>query len=258
MLTKAGKTPHPKSGQSGVRTLGGLARLGTAAKQAEHSLDIFLRWGIRKEDLNARAVKTLLERTWRGWAPARKRLFLLAAERIAEAEKVKLAWNPKVNSTHHKRLSKAAIAAAQLAQEIATFFPPPWEGSRKPIGDLVTQLAAFISGTLAATAPLDKQVSFLVARELIRGLKEETPRATGRIHWELIKDLAWHASGKQLTCSERTVRRYLEEPPLSKSPGHTYWERNWEVIRSVSRLAPHRQPGAFKDAAKDYLKTPSS
>ena len=237
-------------------TLGELARLGTGPKKTEQSLDMFVRWSIPRTDLDAREVKVRLERTWHGWTAARKGLFLLAAESIVTAERAKFAWNP--NSTQHRQLSKAAIAAAQLAQEIAIFFPPPWEGSRKPIGDLVTQLAAFITGTLRATISSDKRVSALVAREIIQGLKRETPRATGRIHWELIRDLAWLASGKRVACSERTIRRYLEEPRLSKSPRHTYWERYWNSIRSVSRLAPDRQPGAFKDAAKDYLKTPSS
>jgi ribosomal protein L35 len=66
-----------------------------------------------------------------------KDLFFRAAESIAEAEQAKAHWNPKTGRSQHRRLSKSAIAAARLAEEIGAMMPPPWTGERAPISDLV-------------------------------------------------------------------------------------------------------------------------
>jgi hypothetical protein len=76
------------------------------------------------------------------------------------------------------------------------------------------------------------------------------------MNWELVRGLAWLASGKKIELDERTVRRYLEKQRYAKDPVEDCWNRNLDLIQSALRLArPRCEP--FESAAKKYLRTPT-
>jgi hypothetical protein len=214
------------------------------------------KWGIEWDDPHFQAIAKRLDRIWPRLSADDRDLYLRTAESIAEAEKAKNAWNPKAVRGRYARLSKNAVAAAKLANEIGAMFPPPWTGERAPIGDLMQGLAAFVSGSLDATYPADTTIAVYTARAFIRMTKRRLSRKAGGMHWELIRDLAWLASQKKVEPNERTVRRYLDEGRMVKNPAEECWKRNWDLIRNACGLAPEGASEPFKELMKRYLNAP--
>jgi hypothetical protein len=201
-------------------------------------------------------IQKRLDKIWPRLSADDRELYLRTAESIAEAEKAKSAWNPKAVRDRYTRLSKNAVTAAKLANEIGAMFPSPWTGERAPMGDLIQGLAAFVAGSLHATYPTDTTKAVFTARALTRMTKREVSKKARGMHWELICDLAWLASQQKVLPNERTVRRYLDERRGVKDPAAVCWSRNWDLIRSACRLAPEARAEPFEKLLRRYLSAP--
>ena len=193
-------------------------------------------WGVRPDDPEARAVKSQLARMR---LSVEDQLWMLeTAERIAEAERAKAAWNPKAQIAAYMTLCKVGTAAARLSREISELFPPPWTGERARVGLLLAELAAFIEGILTTTMIVKNSVAGAVASSTVRTMKQRRSPG-GRIHWELLGDLCWLASGRtSRRISERSVRRYLDDQRRPRSPVAAYWKRNFKLVREAIRRNP--------------------
>jgi hypothetical protein len=218
----------------------GLRRPQTAAPR---HVDLFSRWAFQRDDPDARVVSRRLEKVWAHWKPDEREILLLTAESVARAEEAKLAWNPKLSRRQYLRLSRTSSDAARLANRISVLFPPPWEGSRGPIGDLVRGLRDYAERVLRATIASDNDIAFWTAHYSIRELRRRTRRASGKVSWELLADLVWLASGKEIQRpNEITIRRYLSRrrgSPTTKSPAAPHWRRNWHLF-SKMKLGPRQ------------------
>ena len=243
--------PLGKAGDEIVQKLNrGRLRAAGLLREPEEPLDIFERWSLERNDFDAKAVAKRLDTAWRGWSPRQKQLLLRAAERIADAERAKEDWNPKATHSAQIKLEKMALQAVHLAEELIGAFPPPWEGSRKAIGELVACLAAFAGGVIDASYPWSEKLLVRIASGVLRVLKADSRQ----MHWELLRDLAWLASARRRSPSERTVRRYLKRPPHFKIPGRAHLqERDWEMIRKICQFHARGKSELFENAARDYL-----
>ena len=212
-------------------------------------------WGIH--DTTDPEVKPILDRVrafWPRLSPEDRELYLRTAESIAEAERAK-AGKPRATRAQHARLSRNAVSAAQLALEIGAMFPPPWTGDRAPVGTLIENLASFIEGSVGATfqAPIFEVTK---AKALLKMTRASIGKKTRGINWELLRDLAWLASGKKMELpDERTIRRYLDGERSRPNPAADRWKRNWPTVRDAVLLAASRQPAPFRKLARNYLRT---
>ena len=228
-------------------TLGDLMRYrGEPADQ----LDVFHRWRLGRNDPDARVTAQHLAKTWARWPTEKRELLLRVAEWIAKVEKAKAAWNPKTQREAYKRVARAAVAAARLAEELCAMFPPPWKGDRACIGVTVAELASFMKAGHRATSVPNRYVAALVTADLI---DEHRGSLTGRAHWELLRDLAWLASGKRLLVSERTIRRYLERRH-SRSLAAREWAAAWPLVRRIAPLASGPSTRELRAAVTSFLR----
>ena len=194
-------------------------------------------WGIPLDDAEGMATKERLEKTRPVLSTKAQILLFLTAEEITEAEKAKNAYNLKANRDRYTALCKNAIAAARLVKNIREMFPPPWIGVHSRIGTLLAGLAPFIEGTFSATMHIGKDLSRMKAHAMIQTAKRHGAKEKSRMHYELIADLIWLASGKNFRISERSVRRYLTESSRSE-PMWPYWKRNWNLLQYALRFSP--------------------
>jgi hypothetical protein len=173
---------------------------------------------------------------WRSWSAQDRRLLLDTAEAIARAERAKRNWNPKALRGAYRQLIRASINAFKEAHKLAELVPPPWDGDREGVGAMVRLLVEHGTDIIHDTSLGD--VPIFGAARLIQQLKRKALRQRRQMRWELLRDLAWLASGKTLSdgFSERTVRRYLEPHRLLLPPGYQVWNQHWTLIRAVSRL----------------------
>jgi hypothetical protein len=188
----------------------------------------FLRkWGCwREEVLEDPRTGDILKRLYKVWprlSADQRRVYLQAAESIAEAEKSKSTLNPRGTRERYMRLSKSAIAAAKLVQELSLIFPPPWAGEKAKIGELLFGLASFVSGARLATIPFEVDMTVDDASDLLRAAKKKIKRRVGGMRWELLRDLVWLASGRSRELDERTVRRYLDKQQTARNPVAAFW-----------------------------------
>ncbi len=218
------------------------------------------KWGVPPDessrDPRTSAILSRLYKVWPRLTPDQRRLYLQTAERIAEAEKAKGAWNPKASRKRSIRLIKSAVASAKLVHIELEFNFSATLGRRREgkIGELVFGLASFIAGTLSATFPWDRDIAVDTASDALRSAKKKIARKTGGMRWELLRDLVWLASGKR-DLDERTVRRYLDKRPIAKNPLEAYWQPHMELIGAGIRLA--RQWRAHQDEpGKPYRPKP--
>ena len=280
---KKGLRPNPKRGSKGEVNIGELMSRDPKAERAllsgalkgtpEHPEFLFLaKWGLKPrellEDPRASDILSRLYKVWPRLSANDRLLYLQIVENIAKAEKAKNAWNPKPVRSRHIRLAKDAAVAAELVCEINAIFPPPWEGEREPIGDLMRGLGSFMLAAFAASFPMDKAVAVDAASKLLRKAKRRIGKKARGMHWELVRDLVWLASGQETTLDERTVRRYLEEQRLPKRPAYKVWECNWNLVWTALQLARGGRPwvsstplkhveSPFILAALSYLTAPS-
>jgi len=174
---------------------------------------LFLRkWGCwREEVLEDPRTGKILEQLYKVWprlSADQRRLYLQAAEGIAQAENAKNAWTPKTSRPRYVRLAKTAVAAARLVQEIGSIFTPPWEGEEAKVGELVNGLATFVLASVSATFLFSRDEAVEAASNLLRTAKKRIPRRIGGMRWELLRDLVWLASRGKRHLDESTVRRY--------------------------------------------------
>ena len=237
---------------SSVPRLGSVADLiKYGARNTDRGHDIFERWELPDDDLIAQNAAKRLARLWRRWSYKQKEELLLAVEGIVSAELAKQAWNPGVRK-RHQGLSQSAVAAARLAENIGTLFPPPWQGENQEIGRLVHKLFEFSRAGLDATARPARYRLTNSAKLLVGRTRPKAP-------WELLRDLVWLVSKNRCRPSERTVRRYLTEP-LPKLPVDAYWLRNWSLMNRVAQLTGTELPTDaehFERAARYYVDGPS-
>ncbi len=247
-----------KSPMSALCSLSSLLK-GEVGKVPNDPFSVLLKWGIYRYEPETLRVGKRLERFWQRLSPEQQWLLLRTAKCVAEAEQSKNDWNPKSNRHRYERLAHDAVAAAKLAENLGNWFPPPWDDEHAAIGAFIGQLVSFVDSALAATSGLNKNVSALVAHRMLRRLNRSIARKVEGMPWQLIRSLAWLASGKKLLGSEnseRTVRRLFERPPnLSKSPAADCWSRNWDLVQRVARLVPGRQSDQFENLLEHSLKT---
>jgi hypothetical protein len=231
-----------------------IAKLMSGAR-AHPEFSYFRKWGVKFDDpdLRIQAILENLYRVWPRFAEENRELYLRTAESIAAAEKAKVGWNPKASRERYARVAKNAVAAAQLAAELAVMFPPPWTGERAPIGTLLEGLASFVGGAVPATRPWELTEATIKARVRVQITKKRL-QAKG-VQWELLRDLAWLASGRTVQLDERSIRRYLDEPTHPKDPAARYWKRNWERLVNAVQLAPRTHASTFTDAVKAFLQS---
>lgn len=215
--------------------------------------DVWHRWSLQARDREARPITLRLAKAWDHWTTSQRGLLLSTAEAIAKAELAKRAWNPKGSRIRHKQLCKVGVTAAQLANEIGTLFPPPWSEEYKAVQDLVARLGGFAVDILEVTAIADQDMAWGFAALMLQELKDATPRHHGRASWVLLRDLIWLASGKRITCSERTIRRYLTKRKRSPTPADAVWRRHFSHVRNASLLTPGRERHSVVPIAKKYL-----
>jgi len=116
-------------------------------------------------------------------------------------------------------------------------FPPPWTGAQTSIGILLAGLAAFIEGCFGATMFIGKDLSVSKARAMIRVTKQHRSKEKRRMHFELIAELVWLASGQRTRISESSVRRYLGKT-RSEHPMSSFWKRHWRLLQEALRFSP--------------------
>lgn len=206
-------------------------------------------WGIDSEDLDARAIGARVKRAWSKWEPFNRAALLRAADAVAAAERAKANWVPKKHRPRHRKLARCSVKAAELVVELAEMFPAPWTGTSREVGVLVTQLMALVDTALRATTVLDRDRAVWEAASHVRRLRK---LPDGRVPWELLRDLAWLASGKDFEFSERTLRRYLNHKALEPPAGRV-WESNFPKLRSAASRAGRLPKGLLKDAVRRYL-----
>lgn len=204
-------------------------------------------WGVRPDDPSAGAVRRRLARIQ---LSIESQFWLLeTAERIAEAEKAKAAWNPKAKASQDLRLCKIVTAAARLIKEVSEVFPPPWTEERARLGLLVSEMAAFMEATLVATMVVEKNASVSLASATVRTMKQNrAPKSP--VYWELLQDLVWLASAKKRRISERSVRRYVTDQHVSRSPTRAYLRRNFKVIQEAARINPLEKPASLPQGSR--------
>ncbi len=229
--------------------------------QRENPEFVFLaKWGypvrVWNDDPQVLEIMERLDRFWPGLSAADRQLYLQTAESVAEAEKARRAWNPKASRKRFIQLAKTAVWAAKLANALSELFPPPLAGESAPLWDLMGGLGSFVAGVVAATVPIDTNVSARKANQLVKTTKQRLQRKARGINWELVRDLAWLASGKKITLDERAVRRYLEKVRSTTSPAKKLMVNNWELIRTASRLASAGGSDVFEGIARVYFKVP--
>jgi hypothetical protein len=193
--------------------------------------------------------------------------FVFAAQTIFESERAKEAWNPKVEQARYHKLAKVAVAAARLASEISELVSlqdwvsltrefPTLEDRLKtlaPIGGLVSDLVAFAEGSLYASEPTSTE-PLSRAHSSTEYAHRVLSAETGRMHWELLRDLVWLALERPKgRLSERTVRRYLDKPVSPPNPARRIWVRGWPALRNAAKLAPNRDSEPFELALRTYL-----
>jgi hypothetical protein len=228
---------------------------------ADLATEHFLKWGISTDDHDASDTKRRLAKVRPELSIEEQVWYLMTAESIADAEKAKRVWNPKANVNKYRHLCKTATRAARLILAIDELVPSPWVDERSYIGEIVAGLNSVMQGILQATMLPSKNTSVGRATTILQQTKSLFSKRTSRMHWELLQDLVWLASGKRIRPSERTVRRYLDEPRRSRSPVRDYWARNWDLLRRAGLLASPSRSDTIEAVAEDatqYLERPKS
>ena len=234
----------------------GILSLADLPKLSEDPISVLMQWGIYESDL--KTLMKRLDKIWQRLSLEQRWLLIRTAESVAAAEMAKHSWNLKEQGDRYKRLAHNAVDAAKLAEELSICFPPPWDNEHGSIGLLVAQLNSFVSSALHATFA-DKYVSARVASMMLRRFKRSVAKQIEGMPWQLIRGLAWLASGKKRLCgknSEKTLRRYFESPsPRPRSPADAYWRSNWNLIVRLARIAPKSQGDALEKVFERYLKS---
>jgi hypothetical protein len=220
---------------------GRLTELLLESRRQNPEFEFLHNWGVPirtwPDDVRTSDIIERLYKVWPRLSADNRRLYLQAAESIAEAEKAKGGWNPKAKRRQYACLAKTTVAAAKLVGELSRMFPPPWVGDETKLGELVFGLASFVSGSVAATFPWGRDEAVHTASALLRTAKKRVARKTGGMRWELVRDLVWLASSKRITLDERTVRRYLKKQASAKNPVKAYLRPNWELFGYTYGLA---------------------
>jgi hypothetical protein len=240
-----------------LMSLAELTSLSAETKRSPNDLDIFLRWEIPKDDLEARRVDKALKKIWVNWSRAQRERLLKTAEGIGRAERAKQLWNPKASRSQYLRLAKSGTDAARLVKELAVIVPPPWNRDSRPVGQLVTSLLAYVNDVLDVTLVAEKNLAGWVAREQVRDLLRETPKISGRPTWVLLRDLVWLATRMEIEPSVSTIRSYRRHSGTSRTqtPAFSHMKRNWPLINEVFGGPPgeRKGPGRFPKPLQDSL-----
>lgn len=196
---------------------------------------VFRCWGVAKGDLDAKPVLHRLDLTWQRWTAHQRVLLWEAVNAIVSAEQAKVDWQPKSLKPAYQKAAQIARDAARLAHDLRETL------AREPnvipaLQALVSALEELARSGLWATANLQHDMAIMRAGAAVITLRRLTPRNSGRVSWELLRELVWLASRKRHLVDEKTIRRYLSSKAASPTPVVEFWRRNFPIMRSVARV----------------------
>jgi hypothetical protein len=141
------------------------------------SVDIFQRWNLAADDLDAKQTAKRLDELWRSWNFGQRMLLLETAESIVKADAARAEW--KLDPRQKQRCAEIAdrcSAAARLGRRLLQSFPPPWQADQSSIGELIVSLVDFAVSGLDVTAILDHDMAKSSAAWALRELNKKTPK----------------------------------------------------------------------------------
>jgi hypothetical protein len=216
------------------------------------------RWGIRDDDLDAKAVGQRLAKTWRAW-PRRTRAFLVrAVEAIAAAEAAKGQWNPKQTRRAHRRIAELSRAAGQLAEGIGEVFPADGDGHDADVRQLYGLLVNFARAGLWSTVFSGRDHALVTASTALAVLKKQMPKHSGRLSSPLLRDLVWLAGQKRTRPDETTIRRYSRISIPAPSPVKQFWKRYYRSLAVFARVPESGFAFPFEKPIRDFLEHQTS
>ena len=217
------------------------------------SLDIFVRWGLDADDVDAnKSAKQLARRC--GSDDGHRRLILNVVDQVARAERAKLISKDAAVMKRSRDLASSGVRAARLARDIDKLMEGrrfamtwrAWKDSRDQpeLSKLVVRLIDFVSVTLHESSLRDQFLAIQLARIMLSDLKNEL----GILPASLIARLACLADGRAVrtALSESTIRRYglkkvagkWEPQELTRTPAGRVWQKHWPLVVQVLKLVP--------------------
>jgi hypothetical protein len=225
------------------------------------SADIFERWILAGDDLDAQAAKNKLQKLQPYWTEEQQFQLLRTAEAIAREIKARAAWErDREQRERYKNVARRCVTAARLARNLLRVFPPPWHGDRAVVGQLITSLLDLAVSGVQETALLDHGLAFALAHQAVVNLADvhkKTPKHL-RPSSALIAELAWLAGGKRYRIrDEHTIRRYRHARKSVMPPGAASWRNGWNLLILSMRLAGVSDKSLdhhFRAAFRDFLR----
>jgi hypothetical protein len=179
-----------------------------------------------------------------------------------QAENAKSAWKERDQETQerYRKLALSAVAAARLAKQIATWFPPPWndDSPAAAFRPLVVSLVEYAICGFHESSQVDRDVATRLARAMLDCFYDDLRAAGKRISAELVGELVWLAlgRGREHPFRESTIRRYGRDATLTL-PAAEVWRNSFKLMVEVARLVPDAQRStAFADAMHSFLQPP--
>ena len=179
---------------------------------------------------------------------------LATIHRIVQAENAKDAWKTRDPETtqRYEDLARSAVRAAELAKQIATRFPPPWDENTR---SLLMPLVEWAVCGLKETSTVDRDFAIKLAAAMIAQLREDLRAAGKRMPFELIAEFATLAAGRDTVFDESTIRRYGDV--TLTLPAANYWREHFDVMIEIGRLvlgAEHSE--RFRELMHAFLQPP--
>ena len=187
------------------------------------------------DDAQAKPVVATVHRMWAKWPNEFRWRLLGVIDRIVQAENAKDTWKTRDPDTNqrYEELAKSAVRAAELAKDIATRFPPPWDEDTR---SLLMPLVEWAACGLTATSMVDRDFAIALAADAIAHLREDLKAVGKRMSYEVIAELATLACGRETVFNESTIRRYGEV--TQTLPAGNYWREHFDVMIDIGRLVP--------------------
>jgi hypothetical protein len=207
------------------------------------------------DDAHAKHVIAKVNRTWATWSGDLRWQLLATINRIVQAENAKDYWktrDPDTTQRYHD-LARSAVSAAELAKQIATWFPPLWDENTRA---LLMPLVEWAVGGLKETSSVDRDFAIKLAADSIAQLREALEAAGKRMPFDLIAQLATLAAGRAPDLHESTIRRYGRDVSLTL-PTANYWRQHFDVMIEIGRLVPGaEQSERFRELMHAFLQPP--
>jgi hypothetical protein len=202
-------------------------------------------------DEHPKHVVRKVGQTWETWPNDLRRQLLATVNGIVQAENAKDAWKTRDPATNqrYEDLARSAVRAAELAQQIATWFPPPWDENTR---SLLMPLVEWAVCGLEETSSVDRDFAIQLAARMIAQLREDLKAAGKRMPYALIAELATLAVGRDTVFDESTIRRYGDV--TLTLPTANYWREHFDVMIEIGRLVPGaEQSERFRELMHAFL-----